>query len=1480
MGYPTDRVILYDPNGLPLGDLGRDEILSRIRKEELNGEHSLTIVTTRIINSGSRVLTCDGSGKWREYVVTEPDEEHSSGKAAIGTYRCTWSMQSDLTATAGGVLWASATDGTNEPISAQQALSIALTNSPMWRPGTCDVATTAAASLYDASVWEYLSILSENWKGEFDARIEVDSTGVVSRYVDWHAHLGNTESVRRFDWGRDLVSIRRTPDPGPYYCRVVPRGGSDGTDTDGVKYSDRCGIENWSRSDIHYRVTHAPETSGTYNSLDEAIAAGYIFESTYDTVTKPSLSSLVVGSVVADPTGVGWIMDPESALLFRVRMPDGSWFYPTKVVNYSLDTKDDEEELYLKALDDLHSHTRPNVNYEADVMQFAAAGMDAHGVSLGDSTQCADNGFGINLPHLEGIFLGEAGIHIEGRVVGMEVNEFDERETSLEIGNLQKTLADEFKSLSASVSNVSQRVTTVESGGTYNYVRNLVGRLNDVINATDGWTYIVPEHGLVTYDCEVSDPLVGIEATSVTQIKGGSIRIANTRKTPFAGLNDWNWRTVIVSGHIAADMVTAVQVTAGFIGDAVNGNYWDLDNGVLHMDGQVMIGSKSLSETIGDAASEAGASAASEVVGMANGREQVIYRSATSASAGMQPNTTWVTDRNGGQGTWTAKRPRYSNEYPVLWVATQRQTVQQMSGTTCSCTDPMVDETTTIIDGGHITTGTIDASSVDVVNIDAANITTGTIDARQIDVVNIDAGNINTGTLSADRIGAGIISSGKLAQSVNNDIANGVAAYNRGTTYNGTCATAAATAAKVVTCVGFRLVTGATVVVYNTSNQTSAGALTLNVNSTGAKAINVAGAATSSTNRLLWASGSTIRYVYNGTAWVVADMPATVSAKCVSSASANEKVVSSSGIVIFKGTCVNATMSNANTSTGPTLNVSSLGAAAIYWEDTTYRPVNDRSWIAGMRVPLTYDGSVWRMGYQTVIDGGSVATGTLDASKVNVVNLNATNITTGIISDSRGSNRWNLATGEFTLADSSLKVGGKQYLDGTEKFEGWRRAGGWYFLTSENPPYAACNSKNSVSNWNDLMRSPMNTLKYTELRGYEVTVSFEGLSLSTWGAKGATNQIYVRLALTDSNGTVRAYKDNTMVLNTVWTRYKFTLSLTDAMWTRSGIDSSASLTGYYLEVQVYNRSKHAVHMRRFKLERGTVATDWCISENDLFAQAQGAAKAEVKKIDTNLNQDKVFNALTNNGRVKCITRKNGELYINATYINSGTISGDRIKAGVITDKAGNNTWDLKTGKLKTIGMEAQGAQITGSITSVGSSSDYRIMKGSRQVTTSCSGGSGRSVSVKNGAIIGCAGIRDAQGRMIQTTTQELGSIDFASLKTFQKIRLSNPDPGYGTIHKGTYKFAGTRIFSSDFIQLTAPMIYVAASESKGATGSRAITGTVSIEKILYKDSNNKQKSGNVRLQFVNGMLVGVTGTKGLFTLDEKKPVIRGIEILR
>lgn len=40
MSYPTDRVILFDRDMNPLPELSANEVFSRIRSEEINGEHS------------------------------------------------------------------------------------------------------------------------------------------------------------------------------------------------------------------------------------------------------------------------------------------------------------------------------------------------------------------------------------------------------------------------------------------------------------------------------------------------------------------------------------------------------------------------------------------------------------------------------------------------------------------------------------------------------------------------------------------------------------------------------------------------------------------------------------------------------------------------------------------------------------------------------------------------------------------------------------------------------------------------------------------------------------------------------------------------------------------------------------------------------------------------------------------------------------------------------------------------------------------------------------------------------------------------------------------------------------------------------------------------------------------------------------------------------------------------------------------------
>ena len=80
----------------------------------------------------------------------------------------------------------------------------------------------------------------------------------------------------------------------------------------------------------------------------------------------------------------------------------------------------------------------------------------------------------------------------------------------------------------------------------------------------------------------------------------------------------------------------------------------------------------------------------------------------------------------------------------------------------------------------------------------------------------------------------------------------------------GTCATAAATVAKVATATNFVLETGARIAIKFTYAN-SAASPTLNVNSSGAKAIYWHGAALASSQ--YWQAGAILDFVYNGTQW-------------------------------------------------------------------------------------------------------------------------------------------------------------------------------------------------------------------------------------------------------------------------------------------------------------------------------------------------------------------------------------------------------------------------------------------------------------------------------------------------------------------------------------------------------------------------------------------------------------------------------------
>lgn len=83
--------------------------------------------------------------------------------------------------------------------------------------------------------------------------------------------------------------------------------------------------------------------------------------------------------------------------------------------------------------------------------------------------------------------------------------------------------------------------------------------------------------------------------------------------------------------------------------------------------------------------------------------------------------------------------------------------------------------------------------------------------------------------------------------------------------YFGTCETAAATVAKVVTCSGFTLKTGSRIAVQFT-NTNSASQPTMNVNSTGAKYICAING--TSVNTGVWRANEVVDFVYNGSYWI------------------------------------------------------------------------------------------------------------------------------------------------------------------------------------------------------------------------------------------------------------------------------------------------------------------------------------------------------------------------------------------------------------------------------------------------------------------------------------------------------------------------------------------------------------------------------------------------------------------------------------
>lgn len=486
------------------------QVLALTSTEEINGEHSLTIKTTQELVRSDRILLQDAQSIWHEYVVMGDEAPHNTPLAPAHEYYCVWSLQYDLMGTYIDTQVGIVPGHASVPSTARLGMEAALSGTQRWQIGTISVTSLGSASFYRRNGYEGLKTVVEKWGGEISATITVANNKVTGRAVNLLDYTGSTTEVRRFDYSADLASIKRTLQDSPLYCRIVPLGKSEQTETGG--YSRRKTIASVNSSTV-------------------------------------------------------WLEDAAMVPYVRIHDGQGGYEYPTLIVEN--DTYEEPSDLKTWATAHITDYTQPSATYEATVMQFAQAGMNVHGVATGDAVTVVDKTFSAE------------GLRLSTRVIKQVCDLLDPTNVKITLGTAKTSLAGQFSSISGQVNTLSEQIVSAGSfQATATYLSNLLAEINAQVNATGGYTYIVEGMGVRTFDAPVSDPTDGTtEATAVVEIKGGTIRIANS----LTAQGEWDWKTVFTSGHIAADLVTAAALTAGYIGNANSGSYWDLDQNVLRI---------------------------------------------------------------------------------------------------------------------------------------------------------------------------------------------------------------------------------------------------------------------------------------------------------------------------------------------------------------------------------------------------------------------------------------------------------------------------------------------------------------------------------------------------------------------------------------------------------------------------------------------------------------------------------------------------------------------------------------------------------------------------------------------------------------------------------------------------------------------------------------------------------------------------------
>ena len=436
---------------------------------------------------------------------------------------------------AGGIAELSRTyieDKRNRAANAKACLAKALEGT-RWAVGTVETGTitgTANLAFYHCTVLEAVQKTADTYGLEVQTEYQPDPTGnrIGRRIIHLVEHRGTASTTKRFEYGKDLTQIKRDIDSGDVITRLYGWG---------------KGIE---------QTNEEGEATGGYGR-------------------KISFADV--------NNGKPYVQDDQALANWGIPGPDGTKHHSEASADFP-DCEDPKELLNLtKAA--LKTRTTPVVSYTADVTALGQAGYDPEGTDVGDSVQIIDTSFTTPL-------------RLEGRILQIEENLAGSlADTKITLGNIRQTytqrMAAQQQALDKLVSNSG--AWNSAAGGTGPYMKDLIDRINQIMNATGGYTYLKPGQGIYVYDKpEDQNP------TQCIHIGGGYWRIADHKKPN----GDWDFRALANGKGIFAD-----TVFTGRLSDAAGLNYWDMDTGEFSLSARSTIGGKTAQQYADGAVSDA-----------------------------------------------------------------------------------------------------------------------------------------------------------------------------------------------------------------------------------------------------------------------------------------------------------------------------------------------------------------------------------------------------------------------------------------------------------------------------------------------------------------------------------------------------------------------------------------------------------------------------------------------------------------------------------------------------------------------------------------------------------------------------------------------------------------------------------------------------------------------------------------------------------